>query len=195
MIPDPVDGRHKRRHRSRQRIIEAMIQLVQEGVVEPTAERVSALAGVTIRTVFRHFADMDSLYREISKEMEEQTKNLFSNQLPGNDWRKQLHHLIDRRMLIFEKLMTMRIAAESLRHRSEFLSNDLQKFVSRTRTTLKKILPQELANDAIRFESIDIIMSFEAWIRLRRDQRLTVRRASDVIHSLINAITAGAETQ
>lgn len=189
MNPDPVDGRHKRRHRSRQRIVQAMIQLVQEGVVEPTAEKVSDLAGVTIRTVFRHFADMDSLYREISLEMEEQARNLFDGQLPGSNWSEQLHHLIDRRVLIFENLMAMRIAAESLRHRSEFLSKDLQKFVSRTRSTLKNVLPEQLVNDPICFESIDVILSFETWIRLRRDQRLTIRRASDVTHWMITKVT------
>jgi AcrR family transcriptional regulator len=189
MNPDPVDGRHKRRHRSRQRIVQAMIQLVQEGVVEPTAEKVSDLAGVTIRTVFRHFADMDSLYREISLEMEEQARNLFDGQLTGSNWPEQLHHLIDRRVLIFENLMAMRIAAESLRHRSEFLSKDLQKFVSRTRSTLKNVLPEQLVNDPICFESIDVILSFETWIRLRRDQRLTIRRARDVTHWMITKVT------
>ncbi len=167
-----------------------MIQLVQDGVVEPTADKVSALAGVTMRTVFRHFADMDSLYREISIEMEEQAKNLFDRELPGEDWHAQLHQLIDRRTLIFENLMAMRIAAESLRHRSDFLRKDLQKFVTKTRATLKSILPDILTGNATCFESIDVILSFETWIRLRRDQHLTAKRASDVLHSTVNAIIA-----
>ncbi len=76
-MPDPavtptIDGRRLRGKRSRQGIVEAMIELVRSGNPEPTAEEVAARAGVAMRTVFRHFADMDSLYREISQKIQRQ---------------------------------------------------------------------------------------------------------------------------
>ncbi|MFM8818949.1 MAG: TetR/AcrR family transcriptional regulator, partial [Phenylobacterium sp.] len=55
------DGRRRRGLDSRDRIIAAMLDLAREGEVAPGAERVAARAEVGLRTVFRHFRDMDSL--------------------------------------------------------------------------------------------------------------------------------------
>lgn len=43
-----------------------MLELVREGDISPSAELVAARADVGLRTVFRHFKDLDSLYREMS---------------------------------------------------------------------------------------------------------------------------------
>ena len=59
----PRDGRALRSERSRRPIVEALFALVGEGVLQPTAQQVADRAGVGIRTVFRHFEDMDALLR------------------------------------------------------------------------------------------------------------------------------------
>ncbi|MDH4042395.1 MAG: TetR/AcrR family transcriptional regulator, partial [Gammaproteobacteria bacterium] len=56
------DGRLLRTERSRQLIIDALHDLINEGVLQPTAQTVAERAGVGIRTVFRHFADMETLF-------------------------------------------------------------------------------------------------------------------------------------
>ena len=43
-----------------------MLELVRAGVIAPTAEEVAARANVGLRTVFRRFKDMESLYVEMS---------------------------------------------------------------------------------------------------------------------------------
>jgi len=59
------DGRALRGARNRERIVEALLELVREGELLPTAEQVSQRAGVGTRTVFRHFDDMESLNSEV----------------------------------------------------------------------------------------------------------------------------------
>ena len=56
------DGRRQRSDRSRRRIIEALFDLIGEGDMSPSAVNVAARAEVGLRTVFRHFEDMDSIY-------------------------------------------------------------------------------------------------------------------------------------
>ena len=56
------DGRLLRSERSRHLIVEAMIELIDEGVLTPTAQQVAKRANVGIRSVFRHFDDMDSIF-------------------------------------------------------------------------------------------------------------------------------------
>jgi len=57
-----VDGRLSRTMRSRLAICEACLDLVQEGVLQPSADQVAERAGVSRRSIFNHFADLAELY-------------------------------------------------------------------------------------------------------------------------------------
>ena len=63
------DGRVRRGERSRDQIVGALLELVQEGFLRPAAEQVARRARVGTRTVFRHFEDMDSLNPEINQRL------------------------------------------------------------------------------------------------------------------------------
>ena len=64
--PARVDGRRERGRSSHKRIVEAMMELIVGGDLAPSAARVAEEAGIGLRTVFRHFDDMDALYAEIT---------------------------------------------------------------------------------------------------------------------------------
>jgi AcrR family transcriptional regulator len=57
-----LDGRQSRTARSRLAICEACLDLVQEGVLQPSADQVALRAGVSRRSIFNHFADLGELY-------------------------------------------------------------------------------------------------------------------------------------
>jgi AcrR family transcriptional regulator len=57
-----VDGRQVRTQRSRQAICEACLDLVQEGVLQPSADQIADRAGLSRRSIFYHFADLAALY-------------------------------------------------------------------------------------------------------------------------------------
>ena len=54
--------RPSRTARSRLAICEACLDLVQEGVLQPSADQVAERAGVSRRSIFNHFADLAELY-------------------------------------------------------------------------------------------------------------------------------------
>lgn len=56
------DARRSRTARSRLAICEACLDLVQEGVLRPSADQVAERAGVSRRSIFNHFADLAELY-------------------------------------------------------------------------------------------------------------------------------------
>lgn len=60
---DPVDGRTMRRTRNRTAVIDALLELVQEGDFEPGASAIAERAGVSHRSVFRYFDDLGDLVR------------------------------------------------------------------------------------------------------------------------------------
>ncbi len=59
------DGRSLRRERNRDRVIQALVELIREGGHSPGAAAIADRAGVSHRSVFRYFDDMDDLVREV----------------------------------------------------------------------------------------------------------------------------------
>jgi TetR/AcrR family transcriptional regulator of autoinduction and epiphytic fitness len=51
-----------RGQRNREAVVEALLGLVSDGVLNPTAMAIAARAGISRRSVFQHFADVESIY-------------------------------------------------------------------------------------------------------------------------------------
>ena len=96
-MPEQLDGRRQRSEASRERIVKAMLALVAEGDVCPGAESVAARAGVGLRTVFRHFENMESLYQQISAAVAAEVKPMADEPYRAAGWAEQLMELIERR--------------------------------------------------------------------------------------------------
>lgn len=92
-----VDGRRLRSEDSRRRIIAALLDLVQEGDYDPSAETVAERAGVGLRSVFRHFKDMESLRGEIMHRIISLVAEIRAKPFPGPTWRENLDEVIKRR--------------------------------------------------------------------------------------------------
>ena len=75
--PEELDGRRLRSERSKQAIIDASLALMEEGNLIPTAQQISDQAGVGIRSFFRHFEDMETLFATIDEQTRESTEALF----------------------------------------------------------------------------------------------------------------------
>ena len=180
-----VDGRRRRSQDSRARIVQAMLDLVREGGVSPSAETVAARADVGLRTVFRHFNDLDSLYREMSAVIESELMALVHTPFKGATWRERVLELVERRGWAYEKIGPFKRASEVHRHQSPPLALDHARMVEISREILRQQLPSDLAKDRVRFEAIDMLLSFDAWNRLRRDQDLSPKRATEVLQAVI----------
>jgi TetR/AcrR family transcriptional regulator of autoinduction and epiphytic fitness len=57
-----AEGRGDRVMRSRRAICDACLDLVQEGVLQPSADQVAERAGLSRRSIFYHFKDLAELY-------------------------------------------------------------------------------------------------------------------------------------
>ena len=60
--PPRVDGRTARSERTRNAIVDAHVSLIGDGDLRPTADRIAKLAGVSLRALWSHFADMEALF-------------------------------------------------------------------------------------------------------------------------------------
>jgi TetR/AcrR family transcriptional regulator, regulator of autoinduction and epiphytic fitness len=58
-----LDGRSARALRTRNRVVDALLDLVDEGDLRPPAADVARRAGVSLRSVYQHFDDLETLFR------------------------------------------------------------------------------------------------------------------------------------
>lgn len=178
---DRIDGRRVRGADNRRRIVDALLALVQSGVVMPSADEVATEAGVGLRTVFRHFADMESLYREISERMTLEIMPIVQRPFSSNDWRERLEELVERRSQVFERLLPFKVAGDAHRHGSPFLTTEQSAIVKTLREALRNAIGPKTIDDKLRFEALDLMLSFESWRRLRVDQGLSARDSRAVM--------------
>jgi TetR/AcrR family transcriptional regulator of autoinduction and epiphytic fitness len=57
-----VDGRLARSERTRRAIVDAHLALIEAGDLKPTGERIAERAGVSLRTLWANFNDMEKLF-------------------------------------------------------------------------------------------------------------------------------------
>lgn len=62
-VEDRVDGRTLRRTRNRTAVIAALLEIIREGNLHPGASEIADRAGVSHRSIFRYFDDLDDLVR------------------------------------------------------------------------------------------------------------------------------------
>ena len=183
-----IDGRRTRAETSRKRIVAALMALIREGVIAPTAEAVAARADVGLRTVFRHFADMETLYREIAAEIDAELAPAAAKRLSSRRPRERLAESIALRVAVFERLMPFQVATAVNRHESPFLRERHMQVVALLRALLRRVLPAAVVAERTRFEALDLLLSFESWLRLRREQRLGRAAAQRVMVAAAQAL-------
>jgi AcrR family transcriptional regulator len=182
---EATDGRLQRSERSRERIAQATIELIREGDPLPTGERVAARAGVGLRTVFRHFEDMEALFAEMQGRVAREVLPLLEEPIPDGDLDQRIRAFTRLRSNAFERIAPFERSGAMLRWRSGFLQRTHEEMVRELRAQLLLALPElEAASPAIQ-HGAELLTSFEAWDRLRSVQGLGRERAQEAIYSAL----------
>jgi len=187
---DEADGRKHRSQKSQARIVNAMLELVAQGNLEPSADQIADIAKVGRRSVFRHFKDMDTLYREMTDSIASTMGSIVLQPFQAADWAGRVLELVDRRAVGFEKMKPFLLAGQVHRHRSSYLKGSHAQFVQMLRQILLGLLPKEIARNTDLVEALDVLLSFETWSRLRDDQGLSVARSKRVLKQAIQSVLA-----
>jgi len=189
----PLDGRVLRGEKSRESIVGALFELVGEGVLTPTAQQVAERAGVGLRSVFRHFSDMERLFAAMDARLGAEVIPLLVEARPGGALRTRASGLVERRVRLFERIAPYKRSANLARWRSPFLRTRHGALVRALRADLLRWLPEVKSAPADLLEALDVATSFEAWDRLRSDQRLSRERAQAALERTVQALVGALE--
>lgn len=185
-----ADGRRERSRSSRSKIVAALLDLVGKGDVSPSAARVAEVAGVGLRSVFRHFEDMDALYREMGEVIEARVLPILLRPPAGDNWKDKMFDLAERRAQVFEAIMPYRISANLRRFESPYLMHDYRRMLRFESESIDAHLPAGVRADAAGARGLGVILSFQTWRLLRHDQELPVDQAQEVVRRLLGAALA-----
>jgi AcrR family transcriptional regulator len=182
------DGRVRRSQRSGHAIVEALMELVGEGVCEPTAQQVAARAKVGIRTVFRRFSDMERLFAEMDARLQAEAVPLLLGGRPSGKLAERARALVQQRVAFFERIAPYKRSGNLKRWRSPFLRDRHTRLVRALRTDLLRWLPELRRASAAIIDALDLATSFEAWDRLRSEQSLSSARAQATVERTVLAL-------
>lgn len=191
ILEEPAeDGRVRRSQRSGQAIVEALMELIGEGVVEPTAQQVAERARVGIRTVFRRFSDVESLYAEMDARLQERYVPLLHAGRVSGGIEERARALAARRAAFFERIAPFKRSGNLKRWRSPFLSDRHALLVRALRSDLLERIPELRQASAAVLAAVELLTAIESWDRLRLDQGLGVSRAQAAVEAALLALVS-----
>ncbi|MEO1043572.1 MAG: TetR/AcrR family transcriptional regulator [Pseudomonadota bacterium] len=177
----PPDGRHLRSERSRQQIVNALMELMREGNMEPTQAAVAERANVSFRTVSRHYEDMEVLYRHCVHQLQRKLLHEFLLPFESAHWRDRVDELIDRRAEAYDVFLPYRAFASVRRFRSDYMNQVVDDDVAFEVSTLDAVLPKHIHEDRVLVDALENSLSFDGWLRLRRDRQFSSEHAKAVL--------------
>ena len=184
-----VDGRRARRHRSRDLAVDALLDLLGEGVLRPTAQQVAERSGVSLRSIFRIFDDVESLNAAAAARQLSRVRHLFVDVLATGELDRRIAEVVSINGRLYESVAPIRRAALRAAPESPALQEQLDRARSWVRVEVERVFATELAEagrDA--GSAIELALSFEAWDQLRQGQGVSVNRAIASVTRIVTAV-------
>ena len=191
-----VDGRTARRDRNRDAVLDAVIELFTEGHVGLVAADVAERSGVSLRSVYRYFDDLEALARAaIARQMERFGPVAEIDHLGEGPLDDRIERIVDSRLRLFEAIGATRRAAIQRAPSNPLLAEQLE----RTRVALAEqteaMFAPELAALAAADRrdvapALDLLLGFESIDQLRRAQGLDEAQTRRVLTTALTRLLA-----
>lgn len=192
---DVGDGRRLRAARNREAVVKAVLEIIraQGGGPAPSATEVARRAQVSERTVFRHFADLDSLFLAAAAM---QRPTLMAHLSPRPDQpelERRLAAIVRLRSRLYEEIAPVRRVAMRLASRHDVLATSIEEVHQASRAQLAETFQPELrqvsgARRRDLLDELDLVTSWETWEVLRQRQGCSVDRARKIVSDMLSML-------
>lgn len=187
------DGRTARAQRTRTSIADATLSLLEEGLLQPTAPQVAERAGVSLRSVFQHFADMEGLYATVAERQIERIMATVARIPRDGPVAGRIAAFVGERARLHEEVTPVRRAALHVEPLSPEVAKRLQIVRRRGKAEVERVFATELtARPAAArrelCEALTAASSWSSWETLRAHQGLSVAQARRVMQRTIAAL-------
>lgn len=193
-----VDGRRARSARTREGIVDATLALLDAGDLKPTAAAIAARAGLSVRSIFQHFADLEDLFVAVSDRQANRVAQLYAGISYDGDLLQRVHAFASYRATLYETIAPIRRAAMLQEPFSRIVADRLALTRSLHRFDLERAFGPELdaarrTGDATLMEALVAVSTFGVWDEMRSHARLDVPAATAALERAVGALV-GART-
>lgn len=187
-----LDGRVLRGERTRASIVEALIGLLDEGQSRPTAKQIAQRAGVSVRSIFQHFDDLEGLYADLVAVQAARVQPLVDALDQEGTLPERIAAIARQRAELFEAIAPMRHAVGTRARQSPAVAGRIRTLSDELYGQVRRQFAEELEGpdgDALALAA-DALCSFETWDRLRNHHGLGVEVAEDMLCRGLTALFA-----
>jgi AcrR family transcriptional regulator len=193
------DGRIVRGLRTRQGLIQATLDLIQAGDVEPTSAAIATIAGVSSRALFQHFTNLADLY---AAAFDLAVSRAFDGGAPidtAAPLSNRIDLLVSDRSELFEQWLPVWHFAERVRSVAPAVGLGVVQLRRLLRARLAAWFATELGNLAptsrdLVLDSLDLAFGLDSWMNMREQLRLSPVHASRTWRFTAEAIVLQALT-
>ncbi|WP_436795841.1 TetR/AcrR family transcriptional regulator [Actinospongicola halichondriae] len=179
----PVDGRTARRDRNRNSVLEAVLELFEEGKLSPGVHEIAHRSGVSLRSVYRYFDDVDDLIAAAIDRQYDIARPLFLlSGLGQGPLLDRIERFCAARVRLFESVRTVHIAATARERLDPRIAEAMDRCREQlSRQTAAMFAPElgQMADDTAQVVGVtlDILTQLETIELLRGTRGLTVEGA------------------
>lgn len=192
-----ADGRTARRDRNRDAVLDAVLDLFAEDSLAPGPAEVAERSGVSLRSVYRYFEDMDALVRAAMARHLVRVQPLFEiEDLGDGPLEQRIHRLITSRLRLYDAVAPMARASIARANSNPIISERLDETRSLLREQVAAMFTPELAafgsvEAADALAAVDVLLELEALEHLRRHRGLSAPATTRVLARSVRALLVG----
>lgn len=189
-----TDGRRLRAARNREAVVTAVLEIIreQQGGPIPGAALVAERSGVSERTVFRHFADLDSLFFAAAERQRPLHVTALAPRPADKEVDKRIAAIVKSRVKLYEEISPVRRVAIHLAAAHESMAEILASTTVAAREQLNEVFDPELRragrNRSVVLDEIELATSWSAWEHLRTVQGGSRERARKIVTELLTGV-------
>lgn len=192
-----TDGRTARTARTRAAVAGGLLALLNDGHLRPTATEIAARAGVSLRSVFQHFEDLESLYAAVADAQMERLSRFISQETGAGPVADRTRSFVKRRAELLETITPVRRAALLQEPFSEELARRLRWAHDLAREEIQRTFAPEMGTrperDSDVVFALDVATNWSAWDTMRRLNGLSIEESKRVMERTIQALLSDAD--
>ncbi|MEY2969114.1 MAG: hypothetical protein RIQ64_1741 [Actinomycetota bacterium] len=187
-----LDGRAARGVRTREAIIDALYELLREDHGETGARAIAERAGVSTRSVFQHFEDLEAVYAEVASRQGIAISPFLVPIDPLVPLVERVDRLVSARDEMYTIIAPIRRALNIHRNArtSPLVRNSLNRLHRALREQIAATFPGEISGDERLLTQIEVCLSFESWDQFTSQHGLTRGAARGHIAGLVMSLVA-----
>jgi len=187
-----VDGRTARARRTRDDVVRALLDLIAEGDPRPTAKQIAERAGISLRSVYVHFDDLEDLFVAAVGAHLRDTAQVTAPIDAGLPLPERITAFARQRGDLYERFGPVRRAANIWAPSSEALRRALERGAEVAWDDTVRLFGDAASgrDRTERLEAVNAAGSPMTWDHLRLVRGLPVARAQHVIVVSVTGILA-----